>query len=253
MKRVYCNFHDSSHYGRDTFRAGLENCGYVWTDYIQTPTPEDVLLIWNRGVINNVIAHRWQAAGARVLVAENGYLGKHWRGVQWYAIALGRHGGGGYWPLAGPQRWHGWAVPLAPWRKPGGDLVVLAQRGIGEPGITAPPNWYISMCSTFKSARVRVHPGKDDVTLPLERDLANTSAVITWSSGAALKALVLGIPVFYGYKDWIGAGAARHVDDRSKGVSTDDAARLAMFERLAWAQWTKEEVAQGEPFRKLLT
>lgn len=59
-------------------------------------------------------------------------------------------------------------------------------------------------------------------------------------SGAALQALLWGIPVASEMPDWIGA------------QDNTDAGRLAMFRRLAWAQWTLEEISDGLPFRSLL-
>jgi hypothetical protein len=64
--------------------------------------------------------------------------------------------------------------------------------------------------------------------------------VVTWGSGAAIKALQWGIPVVSEMPDWIGE------------QDNTDAGRLEMFRRLAWAQWTMEEIAHGEPFARLL-
>ena len=87
--------------------------------------------------------------------------------------------------------------------------------------------------------RVRSHPGTK-VCVPLEDDLANAKQVVTWGSGAAIKALLWGIPVQSDMPGWIGE------------QDNTDGGRLAMFRRLAWAQWTLAEIASGEPFRRLL-
>lgn len=251
MKRVYCPFHESQHYGRQAFKDGLEKHGYVWSEYFHDIDRTDLLLIWNRGSLNTAMAQRFEAAGARVLVAENGYLGKYWRGLQWYALALGHHNGGGHWHNAGPERWDRWGVPLAPWRKDNGESIILAQRSIGEEGIAMPHHWSLQM-HTKTGIRVRQHPGKDDLLLPLEKDLQNVSTAITWASGAGIKCIIMGIPVFYGYAHWIGGWAGTWLNKTNGQRHTDDVTRLHMLRDLAWAQWTRNEVTEGLPFEYLL-
>ena len=71
-------------------------------------------------------------------------------------------------------------------------------------------------------------------------DLARCGRVVTWGSGAAIKALLWGIPVVSEMPDWIGE------------QNNTDEGRLAMLRRLAWAQWTMDEISEGVPFRCLL-
>lgn len=65
--------------------------------------------------------------------------------------------------------------------------------------------------------------------------------MVTWGSGAAVKALMWGIKVESHYPEWIG-----QQDNTDEG-------RLAMFRRLAWAQWELSEIASGEAFEWLLS
>lgn len=87
--------------------------------------------------------------------------------------------------------------------------------------------------------------------MALQDDLANAWAVATWGSGAALKALLMGVPVFHAFPQWIGKAAARPFRCPIEEPFLDD--RLPMFRRLAWAIWSADEIARGEPFRCLLT
>lgn len=230
------------------FAAGFENCGFTVHDRIAAPARDDVLLCWNRMGMAHTEAKRFEAAGARVIVAENGYLGAEWRGPgRWFAMALNHHNGRGKWPEGGPERWDSWDVKLAPMREPvleGG--VMLAQRGIGEPALRAPERWTEEAARMLRF-RLRRHPGTGPAT-PLEEDLAGVGVVATWSSGAALKAMAMGVHVLYGLPGWIGAPAATPVGSR---LDPSDR-RLAMFRRLAWAMWNEEEAAAGVPFRRLL-
>lgn len=232
--------------------AGLRAVGYTPTDrMVANPSSKDLIVTWNRMGEGHSRAREFEAAKAKVLVVENGYLGKEWRGEQSFAIAHNHHNGAGRWPNGGPERWDSWGVNLAPWRKPGGECVILAQRGIGEPGLRAPDGWLNLAVSTTKG-RIRRHPGTNKDGPTLEEDLARASSVATWSSGAAIKALMMGVPVFYGMQSWIGALACHSLGEFKKGPLRRDDMRLAMFRRLAWAQWSMSEVESGEAFRRLL-
>lgn len=233
--------------------AGLERCGYrVTFERPAQPAPGDVLLIWNRYGHWHDMASRFAARGCAVLVAENGYLGRDWRGGHWYALARDYHNGAGRWPVV-PGRWASWGVELAPWREAGDELVLLNTRGIGPRGVAQPASWLREVVAALTSAghavRVREHPGERPA-VPLEDDLARAWAVVTWGSGGALKALTWGVPVFYGFPCWIGAPAGRLLGPAVLAPRCGD--RLPMFERLAGAMWNTEELATGAPFRALL-
>lgn len=246
MPRALCMIRPLPHYRRDAFEAGLRATGYKLVPALSDPKPDDLLVIWNRQGSNQTLAKQFTAAGAKVLVAENGYMGKRWIDREWFAISRDHHNGAGRWPAGGPERWDNWGVELKPWRESGTEVVLLPQRGIGEPGVAMPLNWTKDTLAVLATrfARVRQHPG-DKEGVPLETDLRNASSVVTWASGAAIKAIAMGIPCFYSFPKWIGAPAARPLADYRNGPLRDDAARLAMFRRLAWAMWTLEEIQSG--------
>ena len=230
------------------FTAGLEACGYTVHDRITTPGREDIFLCWNRMGMAHTEARRFEACGARVIVAENGYLGAAWRGARWFAMANGHHNGRGTWLPGGPERWDSWGLELDPMREPalaGG--VMLAQRGIGEPALRAPDRWTADTARAL-GFRIRKHPGTASA-LSLAEDLKGVSVVATWSSGAALKAMLMGVNVIYGMPGWIGAQAATQF---MSPLNAHDR-RLPMFRRLAWAMWSENEVASGGPFVRLLS
>lgn len=212
---------------------------------------DDVLVIWNRYGHYDALAKRFQ----RVIVSENGYLGRDWLGQHWYSLALGHHNGAGVWPDDGPQRWESWGVELAPWRAAGREIVALATRGIGPDGVREPPGWLPRTIAdvskrTGLPVRIRRHPGERSC-VPLDDDLRKAAACLTWGSGAALKALALGVPVIYGFPKWIGASAATPVGSDLANLFMGD--RVPMFSRLAWAMWNTDEIASGEAFARLLS
>lgn len=131
---------------------------------------------------------------------------------------------------------------------------MLLQRGIGEQGVAMPHEWRLDIERRLKAVTkrpivIRGHPGIDGAA-PTEPDFRNVHAVVTWASGAAIKAIAAGVPVFHEFDRWIGAPAARFGIDKIEEPYLGD--RLPMFRRLAWAQWTAAEIAKGEPFECLL-
>lgn len=255
MPRAHLLLRQAPAYRRDAFAAGLERAGYALAgEPRELPQPDDVLVIWNRYHRNHDTAKRFEACGARVWIAENGPLGRDWRGEHWYSLMGGNPAGGGYWPDLGPMRWDALGVKICEWRNTGREVIILAQRGIGPPGIRQPDNWHRNAVDRFHLAglgpvRIREHPGENPCT-PLEEDLRDAKCVVTWASAAALKALLLGVPVLYGYEQWIGRAAGTLLRDGQSPVITRPE-RLPALRAVAWSMWRTHELASGEPFRLL--
>lgn len=244
MKTAYIGLRDSPHYRRDIFADGLRAHGFaIEFKLCSYPNPDDVLVIWNRYGAFDACAKRCESVGAKVFVAENAYLGQEilGGGSKWLALAKSHHVGAGEWPVGSDDRWDQLGVKLKPFREDGREIVVLKQRGIGEPGIAMPRDWRAD-------GRVRRHPGKLTASVPLERDLERAKAVVTWASGAALKALLWGIPVITHFPRWIGASASCAPGEP---LNRSESARLSMLRRMIWAQWRREEIASGEAFAAL--
>lgn len=233
----------------DAFVTGLKVCGYQVVDRPRHK-PEDVLVVWNRSPTRDREARTLEENGGRVIVAENGYIGRDQGGWPHYALASGQHNGAGLWVVGDEDRWTPLNVKLKPWRQTGDHILLLPQRSIGSPGVAMPKNWLAEVrrrLATRRPIKVRPHPGTNRV--PLDPDLRDCWAAVTWGSGAAIKALVAGVPVFHEFEQWIGAPAARFGLDIENPFLGD---RLPMLRRVAWAQWSLPEIATGTPFRQLL-
>lgn len=220
------------------FHAGLARAGYQVVDGVTTrPGDRDICVTWNRIGDGNQMAQAFEARGLPVLVAENAAWGNDFAGGHWYSLARGQHNTAGRFPVGGAERWDAMAIRFAPWRAEG-ETVILPQRGIGQAPVAMPHGWAADALRRH-GGRMRSHPGQQPST-PLLIDLSTAGRVITWGSGAAVKALLWGIPVTSEMPAWIGE------------QDNTDAGRLAMFRRLAWAQWRLDEIATGEPIVRLL-
>lgn len=236
------------------FRIGLERCGFVIPDKPFEPRENDILVTWNRFSSIESTAQKFEKVGAPVLVAENPWIksvGDKRGGM--VSLCAGHHNGAGTWSIGGPERWNSFGIELSPWRSNGKRVLVLPQRGYGEQGIAMPSTWPQNILDriakfTNRPITVRPHPG---LYRPKEPDFSKTWCAVTWASGAAIKAIVAGIPVFYEMEKWIGAPAAIYGLRNIESPFLGD--RLPMFERLAWAQFFIDEIEDGWPFDRFLS
>lgn len=201
------------------------------------PGDRDILVTWNRIREGHESAKLFEARGLPVIVTENATWGNEFAGQRWYTLAAGLHNTADRFPVGDADRWDSLGIELQPWRSDG-ETILLPQRGIGPPGVAMPAGWPARALAQY-GGRVRTHPGIAHC-VALEQDLAAAARVITWGSGAAVKALRCGISVVSEMPGWIGQ------------QDNTDAGRIEMFRRLAWAQWRLEEIAAGEPFARLL-
>jgi hypothetical protein len=251
-RRAVCLIRPQVHYRREAFLAGLTATGFDLRDSIADPRPGDALVIWNRHGANDALATRYEAAGASVLVAENGYIRvADANGWQSYAISRSQHHHGG----AHRQADKSGAISGKPWRTAGDHILICAQRGFGSKVMQC-PGWAERIhgelaVRTKRPVRFRKHPGNKPPEVPLERDLENCHAVVVWSSNAGIGALLAGVPVFYGAPRWIAEAAALPLAgaDLEKPFLGDRTAGLA--NALA-NQWSIEEITAGLPFKVLL-
>jgi len=236
--RAWLNLRYSVPERRNIYATGLKRLGYrVVEGATLDPRPGDILVTWNRIGIGESSAKLFERRGQPVLVSENAPWGNDLAGKRWYSLARNRHNTAGMFPVGENDRWDSLGVELRPWR-PSGETVILPQRGIGAAPTSMPIRW-AGKIKQVHAGRVRPHPGMRPA-VPLEEDLAHCGHVVTWGSGAAIKALMMGIPVTSYMPKWIG-----EQDNTDEG-------RLAMFRRLAWAQFQLHEFESGEAFARML-
>jgi len=244
--RAVINLKESLHYRRDAFEKGLIANGYKIVPSIARPNPDDLIVVWNRFGHGDTLAKDFESFGAKVLVAENGYMGKEFQDKKWFAVSRDHHNGAGRWPCSNGDRWKKYGFELKPYRIGGSEFVALPQRGIGPQGVAMPRDWDLRIPV---KCRVRRHPGVHDC-IPLLDDLSKAKAVITWASGAAIKAMAEGIPVFYELEKWIARDGATHIS-KADFTSPQQPDRQSAFEEIFDAMWTLDEIESGEAISKL--
>lgn len=250
MPTAYNLIRTGPHYRPEGFAAGLAARGYVVRSSInRQPSPGDLLVIWNRYGSFEDRADQFERAGARVVVAENGYYGSDDLGRRLYALSLGQHHHGGAAPRVSTSHL------AAPWRASGEHILVCGQRGIGSRLMRSPDGWgertaEALRATTKRPVRLRLHPGKDPPKVPLAADLEGCHAVVVWSSAAGVEALLAGVPVFHAAPRWIAEKAATPLAgaDLERPFLGDPSAGLA---NALGNQWSISQIASGEAFRCL--
>lgn len=232
----------------DEIIAGARRFGEVTTELPDRFTPEDVLIIWSpfRACWRAPIFAAAKAAGSRVVVMERGWLSPI-GGARYYQVALDGWNGSGRFSAGGPERWRSWSVPLRDWRRDGNHVLVIGnnRRHTTRDPRRTPAGWAESV--GFDSPR----PVLRRLTrkrVPLDAQLQDAWCTVVWTSTVAIKSILAGVPAFYCGPTLIGAELASPGLDIEHPVMPD---RIPVLERIAWTQWTAEEVAGGEPFARL--
>lgn len=256
MKAV-CLIREQPCYRRDAFVGGLRRAGYTLDTGGQPQAPTDLLVIWNRYGHYAQMADAWERSGGTVLVAENGYCGIDAQGRQRYALAAHGHNGSGWWPVGAEDRFAALGLEPQPWRTGGEYALVRGQRGIGTPQMASPPAWHVHTGARLRReqalpVRVIEHPGKSAVDANRSYDMRDAAACVIWSSALGVKALLVGVPVWFAAPHWVCEDGARRLADDWKlaAAQRDDAARALALQRMAHAQWAVDELESGEPFAR---
>lgn len=250
LPTVYNLIRNGPHYRREAFVNGLQELGYKPLSTMNgRPKKGDILLIWNRyGEYENQ-AKLFESSGGIVIVVENGYSTtekKH------FALSLFQHHHGG----VGVKDNNFDELNFSP----GKHILVCAQRGIGSDLMRSPTSWDRRIASklqrfTKREIKIRLHPGKHEPSMSLEKELKNCHACIVWSSACGVKALQLGVQTFYDAPRWICEKSARKVTEIISGdcdinmvYDANNSGLVNTFNN----QWDLEQIASGQAFATLL-
>jgi hypothetical protein len=255
--------------------AGLDKLNQKWVKSYPTFThPGDILVIWTpwKKTIRWAASHRHRRAGGLVLVMENGSIPVI-KGERFWQLAWDGHNGSGTHRTGGPERWHDWGLDITPWRTDGDHILICAQRGVrdNDPEITHPSDWPDRVIRkirgyTNRPILYRPHPGAPrkpclprrdwagltvcDAREPLKTQLRGCWAAVVYTSSAATECLLSGVPVFYDGPNIAMREAASQDFSQINNPRLPD--RQGAFERMAWCQWSSDELSNGKAWRWLV-
>jgi hypothetical protein len=152
-------------------------------------------------------------------------------------------------------RFRAFGRPIQPWRQSGRHVLICPQSEtfFGLFGIDAQV-WLKHILNTLRlytdrPCRVRWKATKTQVT-PIEMDLQDCWAVVTYASASALDALIAGVPVFvlseFAAAYRMGTADLSRIEDP---VYPPD--RESFLSTLANNQWTMEEIRSGQAWQTL--
>jgi len=189
---------------------------------------------------------RWGSGklGGTTLVLDLGWFKRGWAAYKkrpggYYQIGVNHIN---WLPDSAPgDRWESLNLPILPPRPQGKNILAIGQvADDSQHGLTKDElvEWlYENTPSPF---RYRPHPQSETEAKPkntLEHDLEWADVVLTYNSTVGLEALRLGIPVICSTNCFY-AGLSG-----PQCPSVED--RLELFQRIAYAQWTEEEIEKG--------
>ncbi|HUS98485.1 MAG TPA: hypothetical protein VMX97_17300 [Hyphomicrobiaceae bacterium] len=236
-------------------------CGAMWAGIAKAdveittePSPGDPVITWGWKQ-----ARPWRERGHAVLVMEFGNLGRRhdWCNLGWNGLA-----GRGVYPAAkdGGARWRRhFGDAMKPWRADGTYTLLIGQcRGDAATAGVDLLAWYAEAVTAAtgegRPVRFRPHPvevgwgrapeidGAPTIEGSLAETLDQAALAVTWNSGAAVEAVLAGVPTIAcdeGSPAWPvashGLEAARIWPERETWAAA-----------MAWRQWSLEEIASGE-------
>lgn len=242
---------------------GLEQCGYQVRIRDSWSYPEgkeeraDLLAIWGdfHGT-QHIFADREKFK--QLIHIDNAYIGRgHYQG--YYSVSFNAKQATHYlWdgPLPDNSRWKALGEKIRPWQKDGTDILVLglSRKQCQNLGFDY-PQWNKDLLekARAKSGRRCVLREKryDRLNEPLRDVLRKGSwyAVVGYNTKGFIEALLEGIPVYALGKCACYALALSSLDQLQERFFSPK--REEFFQRLAWHQWKRSEIATGAPFRHL--
>ena len=226
----------------DAFGDGLKAHGVTVSTLQEDPTKADFIVTWGD--------RRPPGCTLPPLMLENGYINgdtgsyevrrRAHISTSWGAL----HGLADAAPDRPADRWEKLSLELAPWRvRPG--MVLVCKQLMNDKTAPSASQWRDVMrdvVHTFASVAVRPHPRDLPSQAPLTAALAGASVCVTWSSTAAIEAVLAGVPTITYHRGSIAWPVSSH----------DCGARRFLGERSQWAynlayrQWTHDEIRSGE-------
>lgn len=243
----------------------------------------DVLIIWNRHLNQDYIATQFEKAGARVLNFENAYIqvADTTEDNPYFSVGYSFHNQKKYSPECrdSGERFKSFNREIKDWqRNEDGDILILTQsktfnqEGLGYAHFKQPAGWDWRICHSLyehyknkNTIRYRKHPngryfvseakqypkfieisnGKD---VAIEHDLDAARISVVYTSNATTDSLLHGVPVYVtGPQVYMLEACSTHIDQINYSDNREE-----LFHRMAWAQYSLDEISSGFAFDILL-
>lgn len=242
------------------FAEGLKRHGWH-VDMMPEPAPgnSDLLVLW--GTRRQAAIQQHLREGGEVCILERGYIGDRfaWTSVSFGGQLNGRADFRGV--RNDPARFERhFGSLMRPWRRKEGYALLIGQvpGDMSLAGVNGSlDGWYAEAAAALADrgyeVRFRPHPvavqrgkrfaapsGASVIGGTLEQALSGAALVITFNSNAAVESVLAGVPTVAmdrGSMAW--PVAARTIEEVTPG-------RSEWAARLAWKQWTLDEIATGE-------
>lgn len=236
------------------FHDGLRRHG-VGVRIVGEYAPADLVIMW--GTRRTDLIARAKADGCRVCILERGYLGDRMR---WTSVSFGG-GLNGRAEFRGPfndaRRFEThFADLMKPWRRQDGYALILGQvpgdMSVRDANIGARyVDWADTLLRRGIAVKFRPHPKADRrrfinlepmaANVSLAEALAGASWALTWNSNGGVDAVMAGVPTVTMDEGAMAWPVTGHSIDEEPPMPD----RSAWAARLAWCQFTKEEMSSG--------
>lgn len=188
-----------------------------------------------------------QAEGRTWFYGDHAYFGRG----QFFRCTRGALQHDGLAGEADPARFLRFGIPVRPWRRAGRHVLLcpnspsfLARHGA--------PSWLDDTIAELKrhtDREIRVRWKNHAPARPLDRDLVDCWAVVTFTSNSAVEAILAGVPAI-ATAPCAGAGMGSTTLQAIEAPLMPEG-RLEWASRLANNQWTLEEMARGDLWRAI--
>jgi hypothetical protein len=240
------------------FAEGLKRHGWL-VEITNAASPCDLLVCW--GIRREADIQAQKRRGGAVCILERGYLGDRFK---WTSVSFGgRLNGRAEFRGVGddPVRFQKhFGALMQPWRKQDGYALLIGQVP-GDMSLKAVNGdlsaWYRRTAGDLHAkgyeVRFRPHPiaakrGRGDLRVPgtvasegtLEAAIAGAALVVTFNSNTAVESVLAGVPTMAADEGSMAWPVTSHAFE----IVTHDRSEWAA--RLAWYQWTTEEMKSGD-------
>lgn len=204
-----------------------------------------------------LVIREHQSNGNKVIICETGYLKRGDGEGHYYAVGLdGLNGRADFKNKSMPSdRFDELQIELKPWRTTGSHVLICGQvpwdASVDHIDFK---EWQRESVRTLKKLTdrplvFRQHPAIDGSKKPLQEDLKDCWAVVTFNSNSAVEAAISGIPVFVADEGSMAGPIANWNLEDIENPKTPDRHQWACD--LSYSQWTPAEMKEGKTWKHL--